>query len=798
MSAPQASSSTPTATASLGNPFREMAEAQKHANESCAKAAEPLSYYWLKQDSVKSGRGWTPFRKRDNAALEKALTALATTSHGTDAEVPVLVEGGRYQVDIRDRQLRAVYWDKDVRKVLRASWFSKPATSLPGSGGYVPYEESDAAAIEEMYQAALDESVRSLSAGSFLETSPRDAEASATSSASKDAAALSRSASTSGSGSGKHVLLRKEVELADKVHKVVVTVKEVSGAGSQEENQAGRGESSSVPAPSASAFTVATLPGAEIEMVQQRISYGIGVLHNRLLRRGYEDEKVPTTASRPTASGEAATKKGASLSPLEVDEQEEDDSMDREPDHLVFVVHGIGEKLWSSNSMQGMLSLRASVEQLRINALAQRVRHVETAGGVCGARSGKDDDQADAQTLPKTDKETEVHTGKKARTEFLPIEWFDALRGDADGEGELMRRIQRVTLDTVPLFRQLANDCVLDVLLYMNPRYRQKIVATVAARINAAYNLFCQHHPGFHGNRKVSVIGHSLGSVVLFDLLAHQKSAREDEASFLLPSDSNITFPQLDFSVDLFMTLGSPVGMFLCVREQELSVSFRFPTAKRFFNVFHPFDPVAYRLEPLLQSTLARLPPALVPHHGGPGCKTFVTKAREQKRLVTGSLSALSLSVSAGAKTLLGSLSSLTAAKPAIAAGGHQEMLSLRKSASSSSVIDSSYATDGKPRSLDDDELHAEGKPDVSALKINSGQRVDYALQELVSEQINEYVSSIASHSCYFASPDVAYFITQLVYGLDGAGRQCEKSAVDTDRGMPNEGEENDALLQPL
>jgi hypothetical protein len=567
------------------------------------------------------------------------------------------------------------------------------------------------------------------------------------------------------------VLLRKELVLEDKIHKVVITVKDVASLAS-DSKQHRRGSTASTGSrdgssgaggasltPSCSAYAVKALPGVEIQMHQQRVSYGIGVLHNRVMRRGYVDETVAQTA---TAAA------GTPSSPLKVDELEEDDDLDREPDHLCFVVHGIGEKIWSSDKIQGMLSLRASVEQLRVNALAQQVKHLETPSRTSGAcPTGGETTMATAATAAAgTTGEGAGKTTrtKRTRTEFLPIEWFDALRGDtADEQGDVMRRIQRVTLDTVPLFRQLANDCVLDVLLYMNPRYRQKIVTAVANRINAAYAVFCEHHPGFHGKKKVSVIGHSLGSVVLFDLLAHQTSAHQKDDPLLSPTDAHIDFPQLTFPVDLFVTLGSPIGLFLCVREQELSPDFRFPTTSRFLNIFHPLDPIAYRLEPLLQPALSKLPPALVPHHEGAGSKTFVTKAREQKRLVSGSLSALSLSVSAGAKSLMGSLSSLAMIKPAVPPAGYQEMLTLDTSNNNGADVTGI----SPPIDVVEDEEVAEGVPDVASLSINNGQRVDYALQEMVSEQINEYVSSIAAHSCYFASPDVAYFITQLVYQSD-------------------------------
>lgn len=808
-----AASSTTTTTSSGSNPFRDLALAQQQQEGLAVAASDRLCFYWLKQDSLRSGAAWTPLRKRDSAALEAALAKAATASaDGENAELPlsVPVEGGRYEVNVKERRLQAVYWDKDARQVLRSSWFSKPATNLPGAGGFVPYGECDAAAIEALYQGVLDDTVRSLAAGSFLEASTSSSSSSLSSSSGPAAVDGSCSHTTTtttcSGGGGKNVLLRKELVLADKVHKVVITVKDVSslsGDGKQHRRgsstsmgsgDGGGGDGGASCPPSCSAYALKVLPGVEIEMHQQRVSYGIGVLHNRVMRRGYVDETVAPAGTTTNSHATAAAAAGPPSSPLEVDEQEEDDDVDREPDHLVFVVHGIGEKLWSSDKIQGMLSLRASVEQLRVNALAQRVKHLETPLGASGACPNA----GETATTTAAAGTTGEGAGKakkptKTRTEFLPIEWFDALRDDsADGQGDLMRRIQRVTLDTVPLFRQLANDCVLDVLLYMNPRYRQKIVTAVAKRINAAYTVFCQHHPGFHGKKKVSVIGHSLGSVVLFDLLAHQTSAHQRDDPLLSPSDAHIDFPQLAFPVDLFLTLGSPIGMFLCVREQELLPNFRFPTTSRFLNVFHPLDPIAYRLEPLLQPALAKLPPALVPHHEGAGSKTFVTKAREQKRLVSGSLSALSLSVSAGAKSLMSSLSSLATAKPAFALGIHQEML----------PAGGGVAGMVPPLGVVQDKEAAEAVPDVAALRINNGQRVDYALQELVSEQINEYVSSIAAHSCYFASPDVAYFITQLVYQPDKAAAGDTEDTRMVDDGekvmASDKAQEEAALVFPL
>lgn len=44
---------------------------------------------------------------------------------------------------------------------------------------------------------------------------------------------------------------------------------------------------------------------------------------------------------------------------------------------------------------------------------------------------------------------------------------------------------------------------------------------TVSSALNRLYTMFCARNPNFRGN--VSLGGHSLGSLILFDLLCHQK-----------------------------------------------------------------------------------------------------------------------------------------------------------------------------------------------------------------------------------------------------------------------------------
>jgi hypothetical protein len=75
---------------------------------------------------------------------------------------------------------------------------------------------------------------------------------------------------------------------------------------------------------------------------------------------------------------------------------------------------------------------------------------------------------------------------------------------------------------------------------------------------------------------------------------------------------------KLFFEVDNFIMIGSPTGLFCALRGinpsqhaplGSLAAGRLDPTAapgclpvcRRLYNVFHPYDPVAYRMEPLVQ-----------------------------------------------------------------------------------------------------------------------------------------------------------------------------------------------------
>ena len=80
----------------------------------------------------------------------------------------------------------------------------------------------------------------------------------------------------------------------------------------------------------------------------------------------------------------------------------------------------------------------------------------------------------------------------------------------------------------------------------------------------------------------------------------------------------SVIYPKLDFEPVSFYALGSPIALFNAVRGiNALGANFKLPTCPRFFNIFHPYDPVAYRIESLIDPEYANLRPVTIPHHAG-------------------------------------------------------------------------------------------------------------------------------------------------------------------------------------
>lgn len=209
--------------------------------------------------------------------------------------------------------------------------------------------------------------------------------------------------------------------------------------------------------------------------------------------------------------------------------------------------------------------------------------------------------------------------GAVGRVEVLPVSWHTELHSEELGIDD---KIKAITLESIPKLRSFSNETLLDILFYSSPVFCQHIMDFVGNTMNRLYTIFRKRNPNFHGG--ISLGGHSLGSLILFDLLCHQKEPADFEMENLenpgedcRMSESKIldhphlerrtsqtinytmgiagtgqpfiNYPQLIFKPKKFFALGSPISMFVTVRGiDKLGLDFKLPTCEGFYNIFHP------------------------------------------------------------------------------------------------------------------------------------------------------------------------------------------------------------------
>ncbi|XP_043968481.1 phospholipase DDHD2 isoform X1 [Gambusia affinis] len=683
--------------------------------ESVPPPYQEVQPHWFFCRQADDSDSWHPFSREDSDKLENAFN----TERGEE-DIVVAVEGERYDVHVKKRMLFAVYWDQAPAEVRRCTWFYKGDKDTR----FFPYSEEFSKRLEEAYMIAvtLDEWKRKLDFPT-----------------------------------GETVILHNP----------------------------------------------------KLIMHYQPI--------------GFQDEWVssPSEQSRP-----CTVKRGVENISVEIPDGEPE-----KVDHLVFMVHGIGPAC--DLRFRSIIQCVNDFRSVSLSLLASHYRRSQQEG----------------------------HVG---RVEFLPVNWHSALHGDATGVDE---DIQRITLPSISRLRHFTNDTLLDLFFYNSPTYCQTIVDTVASEVNRLHALFKQRHPEFNG--EVSVVGHSLGSLILFDLLTNQRNRSRargvpsgehsalnsdtleqmltkldlqqylqtllaenvDMESLALCQDSDlrnlgiplgprkkilhfirkkrlpedyemapghqtlesgppqvtsegnqpselpgqesflhkmpsttgavdyeyfdvgigqvsIDYPQLGFYPETFFAFGSPIGMFLTVRGlKRIDPNYSFPTCKSFYNIYHPFDPVAYRIEPMIVSEVD-LEPMLIPHHKGRKrmhleLKDSLTRmSMDLKNNVLGSL-----------RTAWQSFTRPVAALPPVEEGEVTNDTTLQED-------QAGVYTDAEC-SVSAEQIE---QPEIEMGMLNGGRRIDYVLQEKPIESFNEYLFAIQSHLCYWESEDTALLLLREIY----------------------------------
>lgn len=279
---------------------------------------------------------------------------------------------------------------------------------------------------------------------------------------------------------------------------------------------------------------------------------------------------------------------------------------------LVFVIHGIGQKL--SQRMESFNFTHA------INSFRREIM-VE-----CGNKDVKTHFRQDMGGIM-----------------VLPINWRHSLSfeeggyrpDDATAAGSNDPAVNEFTLqditpDTLPSVRGIVSDVMLDIPYYMS-HHQPKMIAAVIKEANHVYKLWCQNNPGFAKHGKVHIIAHSLGSVMAIDILSKQPTVVPPHLPD--PTQTNVDVDGPDhflFNTSNLFLAGSPAGFFVLLRRSQLRPRIDHPSAQaqadpesnitavcgeqgqygcisvdNIYNVINGYDPVAYRMNAAVDSDYA-------------------------------------------------------------------------------------------------------------------------------------------------------------------------------------------------
>lgn len=353
------------------------------------------------------------------------------------------------------------------------------------------------------------------------------------------------------------------------------------------------------------------------------------------------------------------------------------------PDHLLLAIHGIGQKFAGRYGYGFVRDTNLLREQLE-NACKQR-------NGQAGSIA----------ILP-------IHWRLDLK---LPAKYYRNEKVTSMSGFDLV--LSRMVPPSVPLIRSLFSDVALDILLYMAPKHRNLIIDVLLKELKRIHSLFMHWNPEFKG--KIHLFAHSLGSTIVADMLSNNLSPIPIDHFFAVGSPAPIFF---------LLKHQRPIGCGSTVKEHNSaedepeSVVF---ACNSFFNIYHPHDPIAYRMEPLVDEELTLMPsPCIIPYQK-PGLTRLKMDIDERIGRAKEDFG-----------SAIRSLASLTAR---FTTSSSTEHLSLPSPSTESKL--------------------------GAYLNFNRHGRLDYVLQDSLME--SAYLSSLTAHFTYWSDMDVAMFIVNQI-----------------------------------
>uniref|UniRef100_A0A7N4UYF0 DDHD domain containing 1 n=1 Tax=Sarcophilus harrisii TaxID=9305 RepID=A0A7N4UYF0_SARHA len=404
--------------------------------------------------------------------------------------------------------------------------------------------------------------------------------------------------------------------------------------------------------------------------------------------------------------------------------------------HIVFVVHGIGQKMDQGRIIKNTAMMRDAARKIEEKHFSNHATHVE----------------------------------------FLPVEWRSKLALDGD-------TVDSITPDKVRGLRDMLNSSAMDIMYYTSPLYRDELVKGLQQELNRLYSLFCSRNPDFEEKGgKVSIVSHSLGCVITYDIMTgwnpvrlyEQLMQKESE----LPDERWMSYEERHLLNEFYLTKQRLKEIEERLQGLKTSTVTQTPALK--FK--------AYRLEPLILKHYSNISPVQIhwynttnplPYeHMKP---TFLNPAKEPTSASENeNLSAVSSPVTSPIMsrrhygesiTNIGKASILGAASIGKGLGG---MLFSRFGRSSSSST-------SQPSDASKEVTEEEKKPIIPPISTtmtmqtfphsSSGfldstleldHRIDFELREGLVE--SRYWSAVTSHTAYWSSLDIALFLLTFMY----------------------------------
>lgn len=527
---------------------------------------------WYEYESENGTEKFVPFSDYDNSRLERAFNS-------RDQVIDVK-EDRLFKVELDKMELSSVYWPGPVYEVRRGTWFSRDG---------IPLSPSVAQKVEEGYKKVKPYDFNS--DASLLKNIPRDLTAKfnreLTQKGTEEPVDIAKEEDVVDLGNGKAVIFFDDIygalfpkELSTFQVNIIRSLKPTYGSlMSVVPIQRGFTEG-------LDASIVDSVKSTKVSSLTQILQDEVATLFSKNSNERTHDED---TDEEKSSILNRVMESDCNETLSELDSR-------RKINHLVFCVHGIGQllggKYESVNFTHSINVMRSTMREVFMN----EKKYQQLAYG------SQFDENSDAQQSNNT-------------IQVLPISWRHQVEFHPGkpfkGEKNSLPSLNQLNIDGVRPLRNVIGDVALDVLLFYEPQYLKQILSAVLSELNRVYKLYKEQNPDFDG--KVHLFGHSLGSAICFDLLSQQKNDKTSNYN-------------LDFDVENLFCVGLPVGMFKLLQQKSiqpradhdgeeisLEANYYAPRCKNIYNVFHPCDPISYRIEPLIDQKFADIKPEEVP-----------------------------------------------------------------------------------------------------------------------------------------------------------------------------------------